>query len=307
MQIETSYHSYPSIFALGHRVLVDLLLDDVTIEEKVDGSQFSFGLFEDGLHCRSKGKEIILDAPEKMFQKAIETIQKLDLHLGWTYRTEFLAKPKHNTLCYERVPANHLIVFDINTGQECYLDYAAKAEECKRIGLECVPLVFQGRLTDTGMLANMLDRTSILGDKKIEGIVIKNYTRFGPDKKCLMAKVVCDEFKEKHQGEWKKANPGNSDVIEALVLGLRTTARFQKAVQHMRENGTLVGEPRDIGGLIKEVQEDIQKECLDEITTALLRYALPKVLRGVVAGLPEWYKSELLANQPLGLQAREPM
>lgn len=36
-----SWHSYPSIYALGHRAIVDLLKGPVFIEEKIDGSQFS--------------------------------------------------------------------------------------------------------------------------------------------------------------------------------------------------------------------------------------------------------------------------
>ena len=57
--MNTSWHSYPSIYALGHRYLEELLLDPVLVEEKVDGSQFSFGVFEhpEGpeLRCKSKG------------------------------------------------------------------------------------------------------------------------------------------------------------------------------------------------------------------------------------------------------------
>ena len=40
-----SWHSFPSVYAVGHAALADLFLDDVIVEEKVDGSQFSFGLF----------------------------------------------------------------------------------------------------------------------------------------------------------------------------------------------------------------------------------------------------------------------
>jgi hypothetical protein len=42
----TSWHSYPKLYAMGHRAIADLLLDDVIVQEKVDGSQFSFGLFD---------------------------------------------------------------------------------------------------------------------------------------------------------------------------------------------------------------------------------------------------------------------
>lgn len=43
-----SWHSYPSIYNLGHRYIADLLTVPVIVEEKIDGSQFSFGLDEEG-------------------------------------------------------------------------------------------------------------------------------------------------------------------------------------------------------------------------------------------------------------------
>jgi hypothetical protein len=39
----SSWHSYSSIYALGHKALAELFMEPVLIEEKVDGSQFSFG------------------------------------------------------------------------------------------------------------------------------------------------------------------------------------------------------------------------------------------------------------------------
>ena len=66
-----SWHSYPSIYNIGHRYVVDLLNEPVLIEEKIDGSQFSFGVFDGELKCRSKGAQLNLVAPEKMFIKAI--------------------------------------------------------------------------------------------------------------------------------------------------------------------------------------------------------------------------------------------
>lgn len=78
---------------------------------------------------------------------------------------------------------------------------------------------------------------------------------------------------------------------------LRTPARWNKAIQHLREAGILIDAPQDIGHLIKETQADIKKECLDLIQQKLLEWALPHVLRGVVRGLPEWYKEELLKLQ----------
>lgn len=292
-----SWHSYPSIFALGHRALAELFDGPVLVEEKVDGSQFSFGLFEDGYRARSKGKQLILDAPEKMFATAVEHIQTLPLREGWTYRAEWLAKPKHNTLAYERAPTNGLIVFDINDGHESYLPWEAKAEEAARIGLEAVPVMHHGEVTDIDMFRAMLDRTSCLGGQLIEGVVLKNYAKFGPDKKALLGKFVSERFKEKHKVEWRASNPTRKDVIALLGLAYKNEARWEKAVQHLREAGALEDSPRDIGALMKEVPADIKKECVDEIKDKLFEWAWPQIQRQVSNGLPEWYKGKLLEKQ----------
>jgi len=297
-----SWHSYPSIFAIGHRALSELLLDPVLVEEKVDGSQFSFGLFdqEDGervLRCRSKGAQLNIVAPEKMFTEAVEVAKSLDLHVGWTYRAEYLKKPKHNSLAYDRIPAKHLMVFDINSGHEEYMPYAQKAEECARLGLEIVPKVFEGVIENVEHFRSMIDRVSALGGQKVEGVVVKNYKRFGPDKKVLMGKFVSESFKEVHAAKWKASNPTRTDIVERLIDTLRTPARWNKAIQHLRERGEIEDSPRDIGKLIKEAQEDIEKECMDLIAEKLADWALPQIRRGVVRGLPEWYKDQLVARQ----------
>lgn len=111
----SSWHSYPSIFNLGHKAISDLLKGEVNVEEKVDGSQFSFGFFnihrdectflednvpcqcEQGLRVRSKGAVMNADAPESLFKEAVNHVKSIEhlLHPGWTYRGECLKKPHH--------------------------------------------------------------------------------------------------------------------------------------------------------------------------------------------------------------------
>lgn len=285
--------SYPNIYALGHRAITDILSGPVVVEEKVDGSQFSMSRIDGELCCRSKGQDLVVDAPEKMFSKAVATAEALDLHEGWTYRCEYLQSAKHNTLAYSRHPFSHLVLFDVETGPQCYLSPEEKAAEAQRIGLECVPLLHHGVVVSLEQIASMMQRESFLGGCIIEGVVIKNYALFTPDKKVAIAKLVCDTFKEKHATEWKASNPTSRDVVQLIISALRTDARWQKAVQHLREAGSLTDSPRDIGNLIKEAQADIQKEEREWIAESLLKHALPQILRGAVAGLPEWYKNEL--------------
>lgn len=295
--MNTSWHSYPKIYALGHKAISELLLDDVLVEEKIDGSQFSFGRFDGELKFRSKGAVINAEYPEKMFSEAVEVAKSLNLKDGWTYRAEYLKSPKHNTLAYSRVPKSHLILFDINTGEEEYLSYDEKHNEADRIGLEIVPILFSGKLVEASSLLQLLERESVLGGQKIEGFVIKNYKRFGLDKKALMGKYVSEEFKETHGGEWRENNPTNGDIIKRLIVQYRTPARWRKAVQHLQERGLITQSPRDIGELIKECQQDLIDEYTDEIKDALFNHAIKHIQRGVAGGLPDWYKGELLKLQ----------
>lgn len=298
MSEEIRINSYPSIYAIGHRAIEDIFKTPVSVEEKVDGSQYSLMRYKDMLYCRSKGTQIVLDNPEKMFTKAVETAKELYplLHDGWVYRCEYLQKPKHNTLAYDRVPHKNLILFDVMIGVETYLTYEEKVKEGKRLGLETVPLIFQGIVTDIKMFNKFLETLSILGGTTIEGIVVKNYDLFTRDKKIALGKYVSERFKEIHNKEWKKTNPSITDILSKLVATYRSEARWEKAVQHLREAGNLDNSPKDIGALMKEVQIDIIKECEEEIKEILFKHFWSKVRRGLTNGLPEWYKQKLMED-----------
>lgn len=294
-----SWHSYPKIWALGHRAVQEIFQDPVLVEEKIDGSQFSFGRFGDELLIRSKGAVMNIDAPERMFNHAAETVKRIAPMLtnGWTYRGEYLQKARHNGLAYDRIPNQHVILFDINTGNECYLSAAGKAEEAERLGLECVPILYQGVVPDIAFFRTFLDRVSVLGGQKIEGVVVKNYARYTIDGKAMLGKFVSEAFKEIQSGHWREDNPTQTDVVDRLIEKFKTPARWGKSVQHLKEAGVLTNSPKDIGMLLKEVQKDTKAECLEEIKDYLAKWALPKIERGIIGGFAEWYKDELLKLQ----------
>lgn len=238
--------SYPSIYTLGHRAIAEIFNGIILIEEKIDGLQFSFGVKDAVLVCRSKDQQIVVDAPEKLFAQAVATAKELAplLHEGWTYRSEYLQEPKHNTLAYGRIPQKHIIFFDVcKDDGENYLGHHEKAMEAARLGLECVPCFHYGpiRPTDVPRLKELFERDSILGGCKIEGFVVKNYNVFTPEKKIAIGKFVSDAFKEKHGDAWKKNNPTKADIVQGLIKSLRTEARWTKSIQHLREAGQITG------------------------------------------------------------------
>lgn len=315
----SSWHSYPSIFNLGHRAVRELLNYPHIVEEKVDGSQFSFGWFpvqepvgaflQDvpgvyELRVRSKGCVMNPDAPERMFTKAVASVKERQhlLPVGWTYRCEYLVKPQHNSLAYDRVPTGYLIGFDVSTGDNEWLSPEDKVVEFSRIGLECVPVLMEdnfGNRTSLDGLRKIIDtRVSVLGGQLIEGVVIKPLVElYGVDKKTLMGKFVSERFKEVHRREWSKSNPSNGDIIDQLVSMYKAEGRWLKSAQHLREAGELEFSPRDISKLINEVRKDTGKEEKEEIQRKLWKWAWPRIERGIVQGLPEWWKNELLRKQ----------
>jgi len=294
--------AYPSIYNLGHKAVAHLLDGPVIVEEKVDGSQFSFGIDEDGeLNMRSKGAVVYKESPG-MFKAAVETVVSLAeqgrLARGFIYRGEYLSKPKHNALAYTRVPKGHIIIFDVQ-GEGVDNFIPDKLTLASAAGFEVVPFLFSGMLSDRAMFDQFLARESVLGGQKIEGVVIKpaNYDVFGIDKHVLMGKYVSEAFRETHSKEWKASNPGRTDAVERIIATLKTPQRWQKAVQHLREQGKIEDSPKDIGLLIKAAKEDIAKEETEWIKAQLYDYFKDHVTRGAVAGLAEWYKEQLLQRQ----------
>jgi len=294
-----SWHSYSKVFNFGHKILADLLNEPVLVEEKIDGSQFSFGKFGDKIMVRSRGRVFDVNAPDNLFTEACMTVNKLStlLHDGWTYRAEYLKSPRHNGLAYDRIPTWHLILFDISTGDQSYLNREDKELEADRIGLEVVPVIFSGKVDHPNELLSLMDCISILGGQKIEGIVVKNYERYGIDGKVLMGKHVSEEFKEVQGKNWKKDQPSQKQRVQKVIEMYRTTARWHKAVQHRREAGELLSQPEDIGPLLKEISDDITTECVAEIKQKLWVEFRRDIMRGVTRGFPEWYKTKLIEDQ----------
>ena len=304
-------HEYPKILALGHKEIAELFFDPVVIQEKIDGSQFSFGISSDEsvpercentytLWCRSHHQEIDIANPPKMFGLAVETVKRLKDQLipGVIYRAEAVTSPKHNVLTYGRIPTGGLILFDIDRGIEDYTTPLYVQTEAQRLGLEVVPTLLQttaGLPVDLNQLKSLLEKESILGGTTIEGVVIKNYHRFDVHtNKCLMGKYVSEKFKERakiHQKEYK------GSPIELIGARLRTEARFQKAVQYLRERTTLTGDPTDIGPLLKVLMIDIEAEEAINIKDELWVAFRKAILQQATKGFAEWYKNQLITQQ----------
>jgi hypothetical protein len=289
---------YPKIYNLGHKAIRDIFKEPVLAQEKVDGSQISF-MRKDGVtYVRSKGAMLYFENPEKMFSLGLESIAAIEHELvpGWVYRGEYLKSPKHNVLKYDRVPEGHIILYDIQIGDQDFLDQETVRDAAIGLNFEAVPYWYLNADVTLDVISTFLLTVSCLGGVPVEGVVFKNYKRFDPyTGKVMMGKHVSESFREVHQS--KKYKTSNKDIIESLKEKYRTEARWQKAAQHLRESGVLTDSPKDIGALIKEVITDTQDECSIEIAEILYKWGWKQISRGITAGLPEWYKEQLLQKQ----------
>lgn len=293
--------AFPKIFAIGTDYIKDIFKNKVEITEKIDGSQFNFGKINNVLFTRSKGKEIYQENPDKMFRKASDYIISIQDKIpnNKIFYCEYLQKPRHNILVYQRVPRNNLILFGISdkTGTKFISKYGELKRYSEKLEIDVVPLIATQKIKKANDLLKFLETDSILGGSKIEGVVVKNYEKQfllgGQPIPLMVGKYVSEKFKETHREKWGRKFTSRGKW-EEFKESFKTEARWQKAIQHLKEKGELKNSPQDIGKLIKEIQEDISAEEKDDIKNFLWKEFGAEILRYSTGGFPEWYKEQIL-------------
>ena len=301
--MEKRIPGYSKVWQLGHISVMDIFQDEVVVQEKVDGSLFSAAILDGVLKFRSKGAELFFPTNNKLFSMACATFQALfehdKLRPGYIYRGEAITAPKHNALEYNRIPRGGVILFDIQAPDHGFLSPdAVRQHATEDLDLEVVPTFFKGivkreEIVET-ILGDWLKRESYLGGPVMEGVVVKNYYRWSSDGKNLMGKYVREDFKEINAKNWKGTNQSHSDILFTIAQSLKTEARWLKSIQHAAEDGKLTYEPKDIGMLIKLIQDDVKEEAADFIKQQLYAWGWPQIQRMLTGGFAEWYKRRLL-------------
>lgn len=296
----SNYHGYPKVWAFGHPNTKALIGRECWVEEKVDGSQISFGVLDEELVIRSRNADVSPYAPHDLFAPAVQTIVKAHeaglLLPDHVYRGEAFKSAKHNTLEYGRVPFGNIVLFDVTLPDGwTYVDRDFVRQEADNIGCEAVPVLGTVSILRPGDVDALLTTPSFLGKVKVEGVVLKPVeTVYGDDSKPVYAKVVSEAFKElhRHNPEFTQAKKG--DVLQHIASTVSTLPRWRKTVQRLRDDGKLEGDPRDLRYLIQELQNDIVAECEEEIGKILFKHYRKKILGACVKGFAEWYKQTLV-------------
>lgn len=290
---------WSKIFTLGDKYTDGIFIGPVQVTEKVDGSQFNFGYNDkDGLWMLSKGSTVHLGDNNKLFHPAAEHVHKLysegSLVPGWSYHGETLHSRTHNTLSYDRVPTNNIALYGVLDEKGKHIsEWWALKQIADAIKVDTVALIYEGEVTDFSdkTLESWLKRTSFLGAEQIEGFVIKNFGREIFVGRQLLgltqAKFVSEAFKERHSTAWPTNNKSPLVKIGEMV---RTEARWQKAIQKLRDAGECEQHPRDIGKLLKHLHLDLEEEDKEVLKEKLWQEFSKDIKRAATRGFPETYK-----------------
>lgn len=297
---------YPKIFALGSEQTQGIFDGHVTITEKVDGSQFNWGLTTEGeFQMLSKGSVVTHGTTDKLFAPAANYATHLadsgKMVPGFTYHAETLARPKHSTLTYGRPPKNNLALYGISRPDGSIVNDQKELEDtAASFDIEVVPHLFSGQIELTSdileYVKSFLDRESFLGNVKIEGVVIKNTTKAVMWKNMyfplVQAKYVSEAFKETHKTSWS----GNDDKSPLIVIGnyVRTDARFEKARMHVQEMGVDINTVQAIGPVMKALSQDIEDEDKEAIKNMLWSAYRKQIIGMNTKGYPEFHKQKMI-------------
>jgi hypothetical protein len=292
--------AYPKIFALGTRHIQEIFNGPIEITEKIDGSQFAFGKIEGELLMRSRGRAIYEESCDNLFNEAVASVVPIKdiIPDNTIFYGEYLKKPKHNCIAYDRFPSRHIALFGMCDPLGNFdSKYEALQEYAEVFGVDVVPRLHNGEPPDDplALLQTFMDTDSYLGGSKVEGIVVKRYGEFliaGQPRTVMAGKYVSEEFKERNQAGFKKGSSRN--VLLDFMDTFRTEARWRKGVQHLAEDGELLNEPKDIGKILKAIHQDIVDEEKEYISQWLYTHFIKDIKRAACRGFAEWYKEYLL-------------
>lgn len=275
---EKNHYKYPKILAIGHKEISDIFLDEVIIQEKIDGANFQFQIHEGELIFGSRNQ--YLSDPDKSGFIAVASVREAYTNNPDEFSPLFVyfgeSMQKH-TLTYTNIPP--FIGFDVmikTTGDFVKPDRAKELFE--KMGLPFINTLGRkhGNQVTEDLLGDLINRPSAYGSEVLEGIAIKNYRRVNQYGRPLWGKVVRDDFKETNRSTFKKLGISSDDEFK-IVETFATEARIRKRILSMvNDGGHELSMKLMSSGLFHEVARDIFSEEYVDLTHLVKRVVFAK-------------------------------
>lgn len=286
---------YHSIVRYGHKSTQEVLNkgDQIIIQEKIDGANASFAVIDGELKCWSRNKELSMNNTLEGFYVWVKENINVDKLLeGVIYFGEWTAQHK---VVYEGYTKQFFLYDIFNLHLEEYVSFPMVRDEAKRLGLQLIPVFFEGEFESFDQLMSYVGRTELngkLGGEPCgEGIVVKNMEyrdRFG---KQMFVKLVVDKFAEVQKQKAPKDPKKKFSEEELKVRECVTAPRVEKQLFTMIEEGLLERNfgIEEMGKILKHINplvaEDILKEEMGDfphVTVGEIQRMISRVLPFIV-------------------------
>ena len=249
--------------------------DQITIQEKVDGANFSirYDSETDTIKAFSRKRELDLS---NNLRGAWEWSQKLDkdkikqvlgdnliLFMEWlvSHSVPYPQERYNNAYCYD--------IYDTVTNK--WLSQSIVKEKVAELNLIYIPVFYEGEFISWEHIKSFVGRTDLGGDFG-EGIVVKNMTNLNSDnlKLPFYVKIVCEKFCET-KGH-KQEKPVDMEVVQereeakALVATVVTKARVAKLIHKMVDDGIIPEnwDNHDMPTIAKNLGRNVYEDCVKE-------------------------------------------
>jgi len=188
-RIELPYYKIKGKYHLAKKQENLLLRGNCTVTEKFDGGNTGIYKVNDKCYLQKRRANVDYSHPQYSFfqnEWYWNNKKKLDKLSNDIVVYGELLRCVHS-IYYNSLP-DWFIVFDIyDLKKEKYLSYSQMKGMCNKVGLCCVPLLYEGQIPDKNFLLNLIPSKSAYGDVA-EGVVVKNY------RQQVRGKVVKKEF-----------------------------------------------------------------------------------------------------------------
>ncbi len=279
-------------------------------EEKIDGSQLSILINNNKLEFYNKQK--LINPTNSVFQKSIIMLNckyenKNILNSEYIYHGEAVCNLKHNVNVYSRTPKYYFMVYDIyDLENKQYLSLEDKHNECNRVGLEYVQVLYQNLDIDCNPYKKADELIKEIESELIksclggipEGIVLKHHNFVYKGKRiATKLKYVTNLFKERHKKAGKHLSDSPETFLEKLGQEFNVHPRFQKAYQHLVESNLIDPNHRnnnDIIQIVNELDIDFDKEYREEIMMLLWAEFSPIIKKNARKNVGKWYMNNYM-------------
>ncbi len=237
------FNKYQHIERFGNDEVEGIEFGKCFVFYKIDGTNGSVWLNDEGnIKAGSRNRELTLEKDNADFYAYILQSEKIKKYIKKhpTHRLfgEWLVP--HSIKTYRQDAWRKFYIFDValhkDDETEEYLPYEIYKPLLDEFDLDYVPPLAELKNPTEETLIKLLDKTGQFlvedGKGNGEGIVIKNYDFYNKYERQTWAKIVSNEFKEKHAKAMGASITNQAEIIEEkIIIKYCTEAFIEKEYQ----------------------------------------------------------------------------